>query len=186
MAGRGGHYAALEVSPTATQRAIRAAYRRLARATHPDGHGGDPALERRFKRIARAYEVLGDPARRRAYDQRLTSGRFAAPGGAGQATFAVDAGPIYHSDLGHHSDFYQAGDPLSVAEAAALVGRDGSWLRRAIRTGRMPASRGPAGYLLRRRDVERLDRSSPRRTLSGPVPAEDADARTDREEMDTN
>ncbi|HUQ78486.1 MAG TPA: DnaJ domain-containing protein [Patescibacteria group bacterium] len=163
MAGPGSHYAALEVAPTATQRQIRAAYRRLARATHPDGHDGDPGLVRRFKRIARAYEVLGDPARRRAYDTRLTSGRFAAPGGAGQATFAVDAGPIYHSDLGHHSDFYQAGDPLTVTEAAALVGRDGGWLRRMIRQGRLPASRDPGGYLLRRRDVERLDRTRRRR-----------------------
>lgn len=168
MAGRGGHYATLEVPSTATQRAIWAAFRRLARATHPDGHDGDPALERRFKRIARAYEVLGDPARRRAYDRRLTTGRFAAPGGAGQATFAVDAGPIYHSDLGHHSDFYQSGDPLSVAEAAALVRRDGGWLRRAIRTGRLAASRGPSGYLLRRRDVERLDRTSRRRATPDP------------------
>jgi len=164
MPGRGDHYATLELLPTATEREIRAAYRRLARATHPDGHGGDPILERRFKRVARAYEVLGDPARRRAYDNRLTTGRFAAPGAAGRATYEVDTGPIYHSDLGHHSDFYQAGDPLSVPEAAALVRRDAGWLRRAIRTGRLPASRGPAGYLLRRRDVERLDRTSRRRS----------------------
>jgi curved DNA-binding protein CbpA len=164
MAGRGDHYAVLELPATATQREIRAAYRRLARATHPDGHGGDPALERRFKRIARAYEVLGDPSRRRAYDHRLTTGRFAAPGAAGRATYEVDTGPVYHSDLGHHSDFYQAGDPLSVAEAAALVRRDAGWLRRAIRTGRLLASRGPAGYLVRRRDVERLDRTSSRRS----------------------
>lgn len=180
MAGRGGHYAALEVAPTATQREIRDAYRRLARATHPDGHDGDPALVRRFKRIARAYEVLGDPARRRAYDQRLTTGRFAAPGTAGAATFAVDSGPIYHSDLGHHSDFYQAGDPLSVSEAAVLVRREGGWLRRAIRTGRLRAARGPAGYLVRRRDVERLDRISPRR--AGVVVALDEDQAT----MDTS
>ena len=162
MAGRGDHYATLELAATATGREIRAAYRRLARATHPDGHGGDPTLERRFKRIARAYEVLGDPVRRRAYDERLTRGRFAAPGAGGRATFAVDTGPVYHSDLGHHSDFYQAGDPLSVREASALVGRDGGWLRKAIRAGRLRATRGPAGYLLRRRDVERLDRSARR------------------------
>ncbi|HET7169343.1 MAG TPA: J domain-containing protein [Candidatus Limnocylindrales bacterium] len=161
--GRGGHYATLELQPGAGQREIRAAYRRLARATHPDGHPGDPALERRFKRIARAYEVLSDPQRRRAYDERLTRGRFASPGRAGRATYAVDAGPVYHSDLGHHSDFYQAGDPLTVGDAARLVRRDAGWLRRAIRGGRLRASRGATGYLLRRRDVERLDRSARRR-----------------------
>ena len=77
---------ARRAAPTATQREIRAAYRRLARETHPDRHAGtdrdggrsrrgaeagDAATaERRFKRIARAYEVLGDPKRRRAYDER--------------------------------------------------------------------------------------------------------------------
>ena len=179
MAGRSGHYATLELEPGADQREIRAAYRRLARATHPDGHAGDPALERRFKRIARAYEVLGDPKRRTAYDERLTRGRFAAPGTGGPASYAVDSGPMYHSDLGHHSDFYQAGDPLTVSEAATVVRRDAGWLRRAIRSGRLTASRGPTGYLLRRRDVERLDRTARRRTRV-PMVVEDA------AEMDTS
>ncbi len=164
MARRSGHYATLELEPGATPGEIRSAYRRLARATHPDRHSDDPAMERQFKRIARAYEVLGDGKRRAAYDARLSLGRFAPPGTGGPATYAVDAGPIYHSDLGHHSDFYQAGDPLSVREAANLVKREVGWLRRAIRTGRLRASRGPSGYLLRRRDVERLDRTAPRRT----------------------
>ena len=171
------HYAALGVSPDATPAEIKAAYRRLARESHPDRHPGDAAAERRFKRISRAYAVLADTRRRTAYDQRLSFGRFAAPGTGGPATFAVDTGPLYHSDLGHHSDFYQAGDPLSVSEAARLVRRDAGWLRRAIRTGRLSASRSPAGYLLRRRDVERLDRTARRRSIA-PVlaPDEDADA----------
>lgn len=171
------HYAALGVSADATPAEIKAAYRRLARASHPDRHPGDEAAERRFKRIARAYEVLADPRRRRAYDQRLSFGRFAAPGTAGPATFTVDTGPLYHSDLGHHSDFYQAGDPLSVSEAARLVRRDAGWLRRAIRTGRLRAVRGPAGYLLRRRDVERLDRTARRRSIA-PVLSPDEDRDT--------
>jgi hypothetical protein len=50
-----------------------------------------------------------------------------------------------------------------VAEAAAVVRRDAGWLRKAIRSGRLPAVRSAAGYLLRRRDVERLDRSALRR-----------------------
>lgn len=173
-AARTGHYEALGVAPTASDREIRAAYRRLARETHPDAHG-DAALERRFKRVTRAYEVLRDPVRRAAYDSGLTRGRFAAPGSGGPATFAVDDGPIYHSDLGHHSDFYQAGDPLTVREAAELVGRDPDWLRGAIRARRVRATRGPAGYLLRRRDVERLDRSTPRRRRGSASEAGESD-----------
>ena len=171
------HYSALGVGPDATAAEIKAAYRRLARASHPDRHPGDMAAERRFKRIARAYEVLADPRRRAAYDTRRTFGRFAAPGTGGPATFTVDTGPLYHSDLGHHSDFYQAGDPLSVTEAAALVRREAGWLRRAIRGGRLRASRGPGGYLLRRRDVERLDRTARRRSKAPLLsPDEDRDA----------
>jgi excisionase family DNA binding protein len=107
--------------------------------------------------------VVGDPKKRVAYDERFTRGRFAGPGTSGPASFEVDRGPIYHSDLGHHSDFYQAGDPLSVTEAAALIARDAGWIRRAIRSGRLAATRDVTGYLLRRRDVERLDRTAPRR-----------------------
>ena len=101
--------------------------------------------------------------RRRAYDARRAGGQFGDPGSGGPASYAVDRGPIYHSDLGHHSDFYQAGDPLSVAEAARVVGRDPGWLRKAIRAGRLAAVRSAEGYLVRRRDVERLDRTSGRR-----------------------
>jgi curved DNA-binding protein CbpA len=164
---RTDHYATLGVARTATDAEIKVAFRRLARAFHPDGGGSEPDAERRFKAIARAYETLGRPARRRAYDARRASGRFGEPGSAGPASYAVDHGPIYHSDLGHHSDFYQAGDPLSVAEAARVVGRDPGWLRKAIRMGRLAAVRSAEGYLVRRRDVERLDRTSARRRRFG-------------------
>jgi curved DNA-binding protein CbpA len=170
---RTDHYATLGVARTASDAEIKAAFRRLARAFHPDTGSPDPDGDRRFKAIARAYETLGRPARRRAYDARRDRGRFGDPGSTGPSSYSVDHGPIYHSDLGHHSDFYQAGDPLSVAEAAAAVRRDPGWLRRAIRDGRLPASRSPSGYLLRRRDVERLDRSTPRRAIPRPGTAEE-------------
>ncbi len=169
---RPDHYATLGVARTATEGEIKAAFRRLARDLHPDTRAGgppDPEAEKRFKAISRAYDTLGRPAKRRAYDQRRERGRFGQPGGA-PASYRVDTGALYHSDLGHHSDFYQAGDPLTVSEAALAVGRDAGWLRRAIRGGRLAASRGPGGYLLRRRDVERLDRTAPRRRR--PAPAE--------------
>jgi excisionase family DNA binding protein len=159
---RTDHYATLGLTPTATQAEIRTAYRRLARTTHPDATGADPDTERRFKAVTRAYEVLSRPGRRRAYDERHQRGRFGSPGSVGRATFEVGR-QLYHSDLGHHSDFYRAGDPLTVAEAAVAVGRDAGWLRRAIRDGRLAATREGRAYLLRRRDVERLDRSSRRR-----------------------
>jgi curved DNA-binding protein CbpA len=172
MSHRKDPYAVLGVAKTATKGQIRAAYRRLARELHPDTNP-DPKAARRFARASHAYEILGDALKRRAWDERGSWGRFAAPGTGGPASFAVDgAGPIYHSDLGHHSDFYQAGDPLTVAEAAALVGRHPAWLRRAIRTRRLPASRQDGVYLVRRRDVERLDRTAVRRPAKAPPEAD--------------
>jgi curved DNA-binding protein CbpA len=57
-------YEVLQVHPSAEPEVIRAAYRILARKYHPD-HGGDP---RRMMALNDAWDVLGDPARRAAYD----------------------------------------------------------------------------------------------------------------------
>jgi DnaJ-class molecular chaperone len=61
-------YAILEVERSASARQIRSAYRRLARAYHPDRNTEDDAADS-FKRVAEAYAVLSDTSRRAAYDQ---------------------------------------------------------------------------------------------------------------------
>jgi hypothetical protein len=63
------HYEVLAVAPTAPPSEIRAAYRRAARAAHPDRHGAGSAA--RMAAVNEAWRVLGDPALRRAYDQQL-------------------------------------------------------------------------------------------------------------------
>src|SRR5690348_12428938 len=107
---RPDYYATLGVARTATDREIKLAFRRLARDLHPDTRAGGPPdhdAEKRFKAISRAYDTLGRPAKRRAYDQRRERGRFGGPG-SGPASYQVELGAsLYHSDLGHHSDFYQ-------------------------------------------------------------------------------
>jgi molecular chaperone DnaJ len=60
------HYAALGVSSSATRDQIRDAYRRLARANHPDSHGDSSAT--RMAEINAAWHILSDPARRATYD----------------------------------------------------------------------------------------------------------------------
>jgi curved DNA-binding protein len=60
-------YQVLGVSRTATQDEIQRAYRKLARAHHPDVNR-DPGAEDRFKDISEAYNVLSDPQTRRRYD----------------------------------------------------------------------------------------------------------------------
>jgi DnaJ domain len=74
-----GHYAALEVDPAAAPEAIAAAYRRKARVLHPDVMGTGDATA--FMRIKLAYDVLGDAARRAAYDRSAL-----APGVSGTAS----------------------------------------------------------------------------------------------------
>lgn len=68
------YYVILGVPRTASVRRIRAAYRDLAKERHPDviGPGGDEA----FREINEAYEILSDPAKRRAHNVEL---RRAAP-----------------------------------------------------------------------------------------------------------
>jgi curved DNA-binding protein len=63
------YYATLGVAKTATEKEIKQAYRKLARKLHPDVNPGDKASESRFKAINEAYEVLGDPEKRRKYDE---------------------------------------------------------------------------------------------------------------------
>jgi curved DNA-binding protein len=63
------YYATLGVAKTATDKELKQAYRKLARKHHPDVNPGDKAAEAKFKEINEAYEVLGDPDKRRKYDE---------------------------------------------------------------------------------------------------------------------
>lgn len=64
------HYQVLEISKTATQAEIKRAYRRLAKKFHPDSRT-EAASHEQISLINTAYEVIGDPSRRRVYDQQL-------------------------------------------------------------------------------------------------------------------
>lgn len=62
------YYSILGVPRTATEKEIKAAYRKLARKYHPDLNPDNKEAERKFKEINEANEVLSDPENRRKYD----------------------------------------------------------------------------------------------------------------------
>jgi DnaJ domain len=64
-------YQLLGVPQEASREEIMQAWRRRARAEHPDARPADAAAPGRFRALAEAWQVLGDPARRAAYDRAL-------------------------------------------------------------------------------------------------------------------
>jgi len=72
-------YEVLGVDRNASPDEIKKAYRAAAMNNHPDRNPGDKKAEERFKEAARAYEILGDPSRREAFDRFGTTGE---PGGS--------------------------------------------------------------------------------------------------------
>jgi molecular chaperone DnaJ len=98
MAPSKDFYSVLGVSSSASQDEIKKAYRKLAKKYHPDANANDPKAAERFKEISEANNVLGDPAKRKQYDEMRRLGAFdggfggfgggrarGAPGGFGGA-----------------------------------------------------------------------------------------------------
>lgn len=65
------YYGILEVKRTASNREIKSAYRKLARARHPDFNAGSAKAAREFALLSKAYHTLIDPQERAFYDQKL-------------------------------------------------------------------------------------------------------------------
>jgi DnaJ-class molecular chaperone len=95
------YYATLGVAKTATEKEIKQAFRKLARKFHPDVNPGDKSAEAKFKEINEANEVLGDPEKRKKYDELGANWRlyeqaqqqgYGAPGGVDFSNFGGGPG----------------------------------------------------------------------------------------------
>src|SRR3954452_23270727 len=71
-------YSVLGVDRKASADEIKEAYRKLARKYHPDRNPDDASAEERFKEIQSAYDIVGDPDKRKQYDR---GGMFFGSGG---------------------------------------------------------------------------------------------------------
>jgi len=133
------YYKILGVPRTAGRDQIRQAYRKLARKHHPDVNK-DPKAEERFKKIAEAYEVLGDAGKRKKYDALGENWRmgqeFTPPPGAQSFRFEFGGRPgagrddAFGSGRGF-SDFFETlfssgfgPGPASGSETWAMRGTD--------------------------------------------------------------
>ena len=118
-------YKTLGVAKKASDEEIKKAYRKLARQYHPDRNQGDAEAEEKFKEISAAYDVLGDPEKRKQYDE---GGAFAGfgggqgpfgPGGGGPGGFGgFDFGDIFGSV------FNRGGGGGGRAQTQQVRGRD--------------------------------------------------------------
>src|SRR5256714_3308744 len=115
------YYETLGVSKTASDDEIRKAFRKLARKYHPDVNKDKATAEEKFKQINEAYEVLGDPEKRKKYDElganwNQPGGGFQPPpgwgpqpGGGFQRYSTSDGGGIDFEFGGTgFSDFFEA------------------------------------------------------------------------------
>jgi curved DNA-binding protein len=156
------YYATLGVTKTATDKELKQAYRKLARKHHPDVNPGDKAAEAKFKEINEAYEVLGDPDKRRKYDELganwrmyeqaqqqgqgwpggAPSGGFGgAPGGEGGAWTINMGGPGGYRTMSEDEmrEMFGNEDPFSDFFKTFFGGGGGAADPRG-RTGRAPRS----------------------------------------------
>ncbi|WP_395361379.1 molecular chaperone DnaJ [Streptomyces sp. YH02] len=92
------YYKVLGVPKDATEAEIKKAYRKLARENHPDANKNDVKAEERFKEISEANDILGDPKKRKEYDEARAlfgNGGFRSPGGPGGGSFNFDLGDLF-------------------------------------------------------------------------------------------
>jgi molecular chaperone DnaJ len=100
------YYELLGVDADASQKDITKAYRKLARKLHPDQNPGDAAAEERFKEVSSAYDVLGDEAKRKEYDEVRRLGPMGGggfgfdPSAGGPGGFTFNVGDMQGGDIG--------------------------------------------------------------------------------------
>src|SRR4030081_1176336 len=108
------YYATLGVTRNASSEDIKKAFRKLVRQFHPDVAQDKKAAKEKFKEINEAYEVLGDPQKRKKYDElgadwKRGAGFEPPPGRRGSAWRSADGTQSYEFHFGGtgFSDFFE-------------------------------------------------------------------------------
>ena len=109
------YYQTLGVAKSATAQEIKSAFRKLARQHHPDTAKDKKAAEEKFKEINEAYEVLGDPEKRKRYDEFGANWQHGPPppgaGGPAGGGFRRRGAQVFEQDFEFggtgFSDFFE-------------------------------------------------------------------------------
>jgi molecular chaperone DnaJ len=109
-------YEVLGVPRDADERAVKKAFRTLARELHPDVNRHDPEAEEKFKEAAEAYEILSDAERRALYDRYGHEG-LSSSGFSSNFQGFGSFGDIFDA-------FFGGGDPFGRAPGGAAQGGD--------------------------------------------------------------
>jgi curved DNA-binding protein CbpA len=130
-------YQLLGVARDASREEIALAWRRRARDEHPDARQDDDGAPARFRALAEAWQVLGDPARRAAYDRGLDPGQHpgrvritvrrspAAPGSAAPGSAAPGSAASGPAAPGSAASGPAAPRPGVAGSTAPLTGPAG-------------------------------------------------------------
>ncbi len=133
MSTKKDYYEILGIKKTATEREIKAAYRKLALKWHPDKHPQNKKeAEEKFKEINEAYQVLSDKQKRQKYDQ-FGHAAFNPAAGMGQNPFAggFQQGPFTwtYTTGAHGANGADFGDPFEIFEQFFGGGFSGAGFR---------------------------------------------------------
>lgn len=128
-------YLELGVSRTATADEIRKAFRKLAKAHHPDANPGDKKAEEKFKQVSAAFDILGDVEKRKKFDlgQIDADGRETMRGFGGQP----GNGPFNAGGFGRGGFHREEGPEIDLSELFGGMFNQGG--------GRGPFGGGQAG-----------------------------------------
>lgn len=93
------YYETLGVSKDATEKDVKRAYRKLASEFHPDKNPGNTVAEEKFKEVSAAYDVLGNAATRKEYDEIRSMAPMGGRGGD-SGGFSFNVGDMQGGGLG--------------------------------------------------------------------------------------